>query len=152
MTETSAPYNWPLALFDPGSFKLPTRKIERVYLACTCWDSMAFRGVALAEEINRWHEAEGWHGITWHFIVDKSGNVVTGRPLDEAPILDNSAINGSALAIAVHGLWHFTEPELTSVRVLCEAINRVCLLEKRPITFHGVSEIHRTPNPTFDYV
>jgi hypothetical protein len=148
---TSEPYSWPLELFDPPSFRIPERRIGKVYLTCTCWDSLAYQGVELVKEINTWHEAEGWHGICWHYVVDKSGNIMTGRPLEEVPIIDASEANGKSIVIATHGLWHFTTAQLKSVLMLCMTIDSTCTLEGKPVTFHGVCEILPIPNPMFKY-
>jgi hypothetical protein len=151
-TLTSEPRQWPLQLFDPATFRVPERKIQNVFILCTCWDSLAFRGEALAAEINRWHEAEGWHGINWNYLIDKDGNVIECRPLEEAPTIDNSVINGTSIAIAVHGLWHFTTLQLTTLKVLCIVIDSAYNLESSHVTFHGLEEIRPEPNPTFDYM
>ena len=35
-----------------------------------------------AEDIHRWHLANGWAGIGYHFFVRKDGSVYRGRPID----------------------------------------------------------------------
>ena len=34
------------------------------------------------EDVHRWHLANGWAGIGYHFFVRKDGNVYRGRPID----------------------------------------------------------------------
>ena len=35
-----------------------------------------------ADDIHRWHIANGWSGIGYHFFVRKDGSVYRGRPID----------------------------------------------------------------------
>lgn len=35
-----------------------------------------------AEDIHRWHLANGWAGIGYHFLVRKDGKIYRGRPID----------------------------------------------------------------------
>lgn len=152
MSKTSGlPHEWPFVLFDPSEFQVPERKIKRVFLHNTGWDSMVFTGPDLVTEINRWHLAEGWSGIGFHFIVDKQGYITTGRPMDNAPVIEHGKGNTKTIAIAVQGLWHFTEREMQSVQVLCWKMNEAFDLEGKGITFHGLCEIAKVPSPMFDY-
>ena len=143
---------WKFELFDPGMFRIPERKISRVYMLCTCWDSIAFRGEALVGELNYWHVSEGSEGVNWHYVIDKDGNVCTGRPLDEPAIIAEAQINDEAIAIAVHGLWHFKKIQFETLSVLCRVIDSAYNLERSTVTFHGLDEVHDGPNPTFDYI
>lgn len=38
--------------------------------------------IAKVREIDRWHRANGWAGIGYHFVIDRDGNVAEGRPLE----------------------------------------------------------------------
>lgn len=38
--------------------------------------------IAKVREIDRWHKANGWSGIGYHFFVDRDGTVADGRPLE----------------------------------------------------------------------
>jgi N-acetylmuramoyl-L-alanine amidase len=33
-----------------------------------------------AEDIHRWHQAEGWDGIGYHYVITEAGEVEAGRP------------------------------------------------------------------------
>lgn len=33
-------------------------------------------------EIDRWHRAQGWNGIGYHFVIRRDGTVETGRPVE----------------------------------------------------------------------
>lgn len=141
MTITSGPpYDWPFELFDPASFRVPEREVTKVYLHCDPSGSTENRGVALVEEINTWHRDDGWKGIRWHFVVDKEGNAVTGRPLEETPIIDASDMNGKSIVIAAHGMWPFTPIQLKTILVLCSTINMMYELERKKITFQALGQ------------
>ena len=36
-----------------------------------------------AQDIDRWHRAQGWKSIGYHFVVRRDGTVETGRRLEE---------------------------------------------------------------------
>lgn len=36
-----------------------------------------------AKDIDRWHRAQGWDGIGYHYVVDLDGKVEQGRPEDK---------------------------------------------------------------------
>ena len=36
-----------------------------------------------ARDIDRWHKAQGWKSIGYHFVVRRDGTVETGRALEE---------------------------------------------------------------------
>lgn len=148
---SGAPHEWPFELLDPAAFTVPKRDVREVFIDNTGWDSTAFTGVALVQEVNRWHRAEGWKGITYHFVVDKSGNIVKGRSVEEPAIISADKRNGRALVIAVQGLWHFTEIQMKSVDVLCHAIDSAYRIARRSVVFRGICEINDVPSPMFDY-
>lgn len=154
MSDSGAPAHWPFNLFDPSSFKCPTREVKRVFLHCSANDNAAFAGQKLAETINEWHLANQWRGIGYHFVVDKSGLICTGRPLEEQPAAqlgkDNMG-NKATIAIMTHGLWAFTAIGLQSTFTLCKAIDEAYKLKGRAVTFHGHCEIDPKPCPVYDY-
>lgn len=156
MSDSGPPAHWPFAQFDPATFRVPKRKVERVFLHCTANDNHAFRGVGLAEEINRWHLMNGWRGVGYHYLIDKEGFVVTGRPVEETPAAqlgkDNLG-NVATIAISTHGMWEFTEKSLESVVAMCRAIDQAYKLDGqlKKVTFHGHCEIDPRPCPVYDY-
>lgn len=34
-------------------------------------------------DIERWHKQKGWKTVGYHYVIDLSGNIETGRPTDE---------------------------------------------------------------------
>jgi len=52
-----------------------------VHCAATRADWMAGRPLAeKVAEIRRWHRAKGWRDIGYHWIIDRDGKVLPGRP------------------------------------------------------------------------
>ena len=33
-----------------------------------------------AEDIHRWHKEKGWDGIGYHYVIERKGKLVSGRP------------------------------------------------------------------------
>lgn len=44
--------------------------------------TLAFRGDATVEDVDRWHKERGWSGIGYHRYFRRNGWVYEGRPLD----------------------------------------------------------------------
>lgn len=140
------------ALFDPSTFRVPEREVIRVFIHNTGWDNIAFYGPDLVFELNRWYVAEGHGFVGFHYVIDKGGHITTGRPLEIQPMHHPGKNSNKTMDIAVQGLWHFTEPQLRSLQVLCQCISDAYALEGKPMpTFHGLCEIAHVPNPMFDY-
>lgn len=56
------------------------RKIDTIIVHCAATpEGKAFN----AADIDRWHKANGWKGIGYHFVVLLDGTVQTGRPVTE---------------------------------------------------------------------
>lgn len=53
------------------------RKITRIIVHCTA--TKAGREVTVAE-IDSWHRARGFRCIGYHYVVNLSGDILTGRP------------------------------------------------------------------------
>lgn len=139
-------------LFDPSSFRVPEREMIRVFIHNTGWDNIAFTGPDLVSELNRSFVSEGHGFIGYHFVIDKAGNITTARPMEVQPMHHAGKNTNKTLDIGVQGLWHFTEPQLRSLQVLCKCIHDAYFLEGKPVpSFHGMCEIANIPNPMFDY-
>jgi len=153
MSDSGTPAHWPFVMFDPPSFKVPQRKVTRVFLHCSAWDGKVI-GQQLAETINAWHLANGWRGVGYHFLVDNVGGICTGRPLEEQPAAQlgpDQRGNIATIAIMTNGLWDFQEAALASTYMLCKAIDDAYKLANTPVTFHGHCEIDPKPCPVYDY-
>jgi N-acetylmuramoyl-L-alanine amidase len=57
-----------------------TRTVE--YLAVHCSATQGGKPFRAAD-IDKWHRAQGWSGIGYHFVIPLDGSIEPGRPLDE---------------------------------------------------------------------
>lgn len=72
------------------------------------------------QKIHRAHKRRGFSGIGYHYVVDKEGNIFTGRPLDTigAHCKHN---NNYSVGICLIGDFRYeqpTEKQMTSLRLL----------------------------------
>ena len=61
------------------------RKINEIIIHCTATRPDWWVGKSAAakvKEITRWHLDRGWSDIGYHYLIDRQGTVVTGRPLE----------------------------------------------------------------------
>ena len=67
------------AMIYQGSARYPVREII-VHCSATPPEWMAGRPIAeKLVEIRRWHKANGWSDIGYHWIIDRDGKVLAGR-------------------------------------------------------------------------
>lgn len=57
------------------------RKINYIAVHCTATREGQYVSVS---DIDRWHQARGWNGIGYHFVVYLDGSIHAGRPLEQA--------------------------------------------------------------------
>lgn len=83
---------------------------------------------AKVAEIKRWHvQGNGWSDIGYHFLIDRDGAIVTGRPIER----DGAHVRGhnrGTVGICLIGGFgssenddafeHFTPPQMAALRVL----------------------------------
>lgn len=55
-----------------------------------------------ATEIDRWHRAEGWFKIGYHYVIRRNGKIEPGRPCNEIGA-HVSGYNGVSLGICLVG-------------------------------------------------
>lgn len=135
----------------PCNFKKPKRKVNRVFIHCSASDAdnMSYYGPNLAKTIHRWHRQRGWSGIGYHYVIDKMGNIVTGRDIEKTPAAQ-ARHNRGTIAICLHGLHidRFKPKQLSALYELCSKINDEY---NRNITFHGHREVSPKTCPVIDY-
>lgn len=141
-------------IVEPRDFAVPARVVKKIFIHCSASDQEWLKGIVMVEEIDRWHKANGWAGVGYHYLIDKEGTIVSGRDLEKTPAAQlgpNKNGNTNTIAIMVHGNWRFTPISLDSLVNLCKAIDAAYYLANKPVTFHGHCEIDPKPCPVFDY-
>lgn len=62
------------------------RKITGIILHCTATRPDFLEGHPTAfkvAEVKRWHLANGWSDIGYHFLIDRDGTIAKGRPIEK---------------------------------------------------------------------
>ena len=127
------------AMIYQGSARHPVREII-VHCAATRPEWM--EGQPIAEkvaEIRRWHLANGWNDIGYHWIIDRDGKVLAGRPetvVGAHTVGHNSGTIGICL-IGGHGSAetdrfsdHFTPQQDMTLRQMIDAISARTAISK----------------------
>lgn len=79
--------------------KLLAEKVKYIIVHCSATaDGKTFRAV----DIDRWHRAQGWDGIGYHYVVDLDGKVEQGRPEDKIGA-HCAGVNGMSLGVCYIG-------------------------------------------------
>jgi len=128
-------------------FEAPSRRVDRIFLHCSASDDPALAGDMLVPAIRDWHIKRGFSDVGYHFLIDKRGRVMDGRPLSKIPAAQKGHNTGT-IAIMVHGLEDFPEPMLAACARLCGQINAAY---SGRISFHGHCEVSSKSCPVFDY-
>lgn len=134
------------------NFEAPRRRVDRVFLHCSAWDS-DMAGQELLAEVTRWHiEKNTWNYIGYHYLIDRPGEVMIGRDIEITPAAQYGHNKGT-IAICVHGLvfpvgWEGSAQAVSLVG-LCTAISAAY---KGLVSFWAHNEVnsHKTC-PVFDH-
>lgn len=70
-----------LALLIPARLKKSRRTINEIIVHCTA--TPAGRDYTVAD-IRRWHKAQGWSDIGYHYVIYRDGTIEAGRDVDIA--------------------------------------------------------------------
>ena len=107
------------------------RKIDEIIIHCTVTRPDWMDGRPTSDkvaEVRRWHvEDNGWSDIGYHFLIDRDGTVVKGRPVEKAGA-HTKGCNANSVGIALfggHGASatdqfedHFTDWQAIALRAL----------------------------------
>lgn len=63
-----------------------------------------------AREINRWHIAQGWLGIGYHYVIRRDGTIETGRPYNTIGS-HAQGVNDRSIGICLVGGTHADDPK-----------------------------------------
>ena len=137
-------------IIKPEDALKPKRRVNRFFIHCSASDvtSRFYFGTDLVKTFNSWHLARGWSGIGYHYVIDKDGVLVTGRPLQKVPAAQ-AGHNVGTITVCVHGLEieKFTKAQYTTLKALCKTYDR---LYNGQITFWPHNAVSNKACPVFD--
>lgn len=120
------------AMIYQGSARHPVREVI-VHCSATRPDWLDGHGIdAQVAEIRRWHRAQGWSDIGYHWVIGRSGELRPGRAetVIGAHVQGRNAGTIGICLIGGHGSAetdaperHFTERQLDALRAQIEAIS-----------------------------
>lgn len=78
-----------------------------------------------AKTIEEWHMKKGWNGIGYHYVIEKDGTIVHGRP-EHVEGAHEPKVNKKSIGICLSGNFDATLPTIeqtASLKVLLKDIN-----------------------------
>jgi N-acetylmuramoyl-L-alanine amidase len=78
-----------------------------------------------AEEIHGWHQANGWAGIGYHYVVRRDGTIERGRP-EEYVGAHAQGFNTGSIGINFAGNMETMEPTLDQIESGAQLIADIC--------------------------
>lgn len=126
------------------------RKIDKIILHCSATaEGKDFK----AADIDRWHRAQGWQSIGYHYVLDIDGKVENGRPLNVAGA-HTKGYNSTSIGICyiggvdACGTAKDTRTEAQK-KSLAELVKRL-KVQFPSATIHGHNEFANKACPSFD--
>lgn len=110
------------------------RNISEIIVHCTATRPDWMEGktaIQKTAEIRRWHKGRGWRDIGYHFLIDRDGLVVEGRPVEQvgAHVRGRNAASIGVSLFGGHGSSerdqfgdNFTEAQEASLRGLISTL------------------------------
>ncbi|MBP2651463.1 MAG: N-acetylmuramoyl-L-alanine amidase family 2 [Firmicutes bacterium] len=102
-----------------------------------------------AAEVHRWHLANGWSGIGYHYVIHKDGSIERGRPR-EAVGAHTQHYNAQSIGINLIGNFEDatpTTPQLESAAKLIAALCHIYNLSPDDSTLLGHRDLNLTLCP-----
>lgn len=127
------------------------RKINEIILHCTATPEGKDCTVA---QIDQWHNARGFKGIGYHFVIYRDGSVHHGRPVEQAGA-HTKGHNASSIGVCYVGgcAKDGKTPKDTRTaaqRTAMEWLVRDLLTKYPGATVHGHNEFAAKACPSFD--
>lgn len=134
LASRGAPASEVLASMTTAVLRQGGAVVDEIIVHCsdTRPDWMADAPLALKRaEIDRWHKARGWNGFGYHWLIDRDGKVINGRPETEvgAHVEGHNTGTIGICLVGGHGCSeddafaeHFTAAQDASLRQLIQAI------------------------------
>tara|TARA_R110002111_G_scaffold157300_1_gene223894 strand:+ start:3536 stop:3922 length:387 start_codon:yes stop_codon:yes gene_type:complete len=98
-----------------------------------------------AEDIHRWHKEKGWDGIGYHYVIERKGKLVNGRP-EYWQGAHASGHNKNSLGICLIGTDKFTIEQWS----ILENLVRKLLIKYPQSKIIGHNEVSDKTCPGFD--
>jgi len=98
------------------------RKIETLFLHCSATqEGKDYK----AADINRWHKAQGWACIGYHYVIDLDGTIEKGRDIEEVGA-HCKGYNSYSIAICyIGGLDENNKPKDTRTKQQKESLYKL---------------------------
>ncbi len=127
------------------------RKIERIIIHCSATPEDRDYTVA---DIDRWHKANGWKGIGYHYVIYRDGSVHTGRDVSEKGA---HCVGYNATSIGICYIGGMTadnkrpkDTRTPAQRIALRDLVELLKTEYPNATIHGHREFARKDCPCFD--
>jgi N-acetylmuramoyl-L-alanine amidase len=98
-----------------------------------------------AEDIHNWHKAKGWDGIGYHYVIERKGKLVRGRP-DYWQGAHASGHNKDSLGICLIGTSKFTVDQFA----ILDNLLRKLKIKYKGVKIIGHNEISSKQCPGFN--
>lgn len=115
------------------AFTPHTKPVHMVVLHCTDSDPSA-----TVENIHQWHQARGWAGIGYHWVVTADGRVEKGRP-EHAQGSGVRGHNNGVVHVCMVGRFDKAPPPEKQLNAACACLARVLMahgLTVEAVRFH----------------
>lgn len=126
------------------------RKINEIIVHCTATqEGKDFK----AKDIDRWHKAQGWKCIGYHYVVDLDGTIEKGRPESEVGAHCTNHNKNSIGVVYVGGLDKNNKPKDTRTEAQKKALLEliIALIIKYPqAKIYGHRDLANKDCPCFD--
>jgi len=127
------------------------RKVDKIIIHCSATkEGQDFN----ANDINKWHNAKGWNGIGYHYVIRLDGTVEQGRPVEISGAHTKGHNKGSIGVCYIGGLDANgkakdtrTPEQVNSLRVLIGALLSLIPAES---SVHGHNEFSSKSCPCFN--
>jgi len=127
------------------------RAINKIIVHCTATPESRHTTV---KDIRRWHKAQGWSDIGYHYVVYLDGSIHPGRPIEVAGAHTKGLNKNSIGVVYVGGIDAMNfKPKDTRTPEQKEALE--CFLNEligtyKGATLHGHNEFAPKACPSFD--
>ena len=107
------------------------------------------------QDIDAWHRERGFTGVGYHYVIEHSGRIRVGRPIDQqgahAKTGKSYSRNATHIGICLVGNESFTEVQLVSLRRLVKRLRQAYpIVSVEP--HHEECAGHGVPSDIFEWL